>query len=126
MHSPLATSDWMFVSFSHVQKSKDRVAIFGALRCLADIFAALNDEETALNLYHSALKGATMKDVAAIDQRLAQLFQDTPENPVDPGEAQNGGIVSGTSAPDHTSKQDPDTAETMGQIEKLNPFAALH
>ncbi|KAJ7452870.1 hypothetical protein FB451DRAFT_1373979 [Mycena latifolia] len=167
-HKMPSTSDWTFVYFSHVQKLKDRVATFHALRCLADIFAASDDEETALNLYHTVLEGATeidihrlraesmtgigdimmrrgdsvlakevwdaarplfvrssqMKDAAAIDERLAQLSQCIPENPAHPGEAQKGGTVSGTSAPDHTSKQDPDTAETMGQIEKLDLLAA--
>ncbi|KAJ7471119.1 hypothetical protein FB451DRAFT_1559582 [Mycena latifolia] len=63
MYSPLATSEWTFVYFSHVRKSKDRVATFHALRCLADIFAAFEDEETALNLYHTTLEGATEMDI---------------------------------------------------------------
>ncbi|KAJ7452879.1 hypothetical protein FB451DRAFT_1185568 [Mycena latifolia] len=167
-HKMPSTSDWTFVYFSLVRKLKDRVATFHALRCLADIFAASDDEETALNLYHTVLEGATeidihrlraesmtgigdimmqrgdsvlakemwdaarplfvrssqMKDAAAIDERLVQLSQGIPEYPAHHGEAGKGGTVSETSAPDHTSKQDPDTAETMGQIEKLGLLAA--
>ncbi|KAJ7452936.1 hypothetical protein FB451DRAFT_1374015 [Mycena latifolia] len=63
MQSPMATSNWTFVSFSHIRKSKDRVATFHALRCLADNFAASDDEETALNLYRTALEGATEMDI---------------------------------------------------------------
>jgi hypothetical protein len=39
------------------------VATFHALRCLADIFAAFHDEETALNLFYTALEGATTIDI---------------------------------------------------------------
>ncbi|KAJ7452939.1 hypothetical protein FB451DRAFT_676643 [Mycena latifolia] len=63
MYSLMATSEWTFVYFSHARKSKERVATFHALRCLADIFAALDDEETALNLYRTTLEGATEMDI---------------------------------------------------------------
>ncbi|KAJ7452941.1 hypothetical protein FB451DRAFT_1521160 [Mycena latifolia] len=158
-HKMHNTSDWTFVYFSLVRKSKDRVATFHALRCLADIFAEFKDEETALNLYHAALEGATemdihrlraesmtgigdimmrrvdsvkaedmwqaarplfvrssqMKDAAGIGERLAQLSQGIQKNPV---------TVSGTSALNDISKRGPDTAETMGQFEKLDLLVA--
>ncbi|KAJ7802967.1 hypothetical protein B0H14DRAFT_2613840 [Mycena olivaceomarginata] len=46
-----------------VQKTKDLVATFHTLRCLADIFAALDDEETALHLFQTVLEGATYMDI---------------------------------------------------------------
>ncbi|KAJ7476534.1 hypothetical protein FB451DRAFT_1460628 [Mycena latifolia] len=63
MYSPVVTLNWAFVYFSFVRKSKDRVATFHALRCLADIFAGSDDEETGLNLYHTVLDGATEMDI---------------------------------------------------------------
>lgn len=50
---------WAITYFSAVRKSKMVVATFHALRCLADIFVAFQDEHTALNLFYMTLSGAT-------------------------------------------------------------------
>ncbi|KAJ7655951.1 hypothetical protein B0H17DRAFT_1146285 [Mycena rosella] len=63
MHNQEDTFRWASVFFSFGLKSKDRVATFHALRCLADIYDISNDEETALSLYHTALEGATEMDI---------------------------------------------------------------
>ncbi|KAJ6543552.1 hypothetical protein DFH09DRAFT_1282394 [Mycena vulgaris] len=63
MYSQRDTFHWAVVYFSFSWKAKDRVAIFDALRCLADITSESNDEETALNLYQTALEGATKIDI---------------------------------------------------------------
>ncbi|KAJ7793183.1 hypothetical protein B0H14DRAFT_2623134 [Mycena olivaceomarginata] len=54
---------WAMIYLASVQKTKDLVATFHTLRCLADIFAALDDEETALHLFQTVLEGATYMDI---------------------------------------------------------------
>jgi tetratricopeptide (TPR) repeat protein len=49
--------------FAAVQKKHDLIDNFHALRCLGDVFAALDDEETALHLFQTALEGATRMDI---------------------------------------------------------------
>ncbi|KAJ6533764.1 hypothetical protein DFH09DRAFT_1406286 [Mycena vulgaris] len=63
MHNRMDTFHWAVVYLAFVQTIKDRVATFHALRCLADLCTKLDDEETALNLYHTALEGATEIDI---------------------------------------------------------------
>ncbi|KAJ7452859.1 hypothetical protein FB451DRAFT_1565816 [Mycena latifolia] len=63
MHNPTDTFHWAFVHFSVVRMTVDKAATFHALRCLADTFVALDDEKTALNLYYTALEGATEMDI---------------------------------------------------------------
>ncbi|KAJ6533803.1 hypothetical protein DFH09DRAFT_1406402 [Mycena vulgaris] len=48
---------------SFVRKTMDRVATFHALRCLADTFFALGDDETALTVFRVTLQGATKIDI---------------------------------------------------------------
>ncbi|KAJ6547984.1 hypothetical protein DFH09DRAFT_1087447 [Mycena vulgaris] len=63
MNNVEVTFHWAFIYFSFVHKSKDRVATFRALRCLADVYKELHDEDTALNLYHTVLEGAIKMDI---------------------------------------------------------------
>ncbi|KAJ6548124.1 hypothetical protein DFH09DRAFT_1169832 [Mycena vulgaris] len=58
MHNKNDTLHWAMVHFARVHKAKDRVDIFHALRCLADIYNELYDEDTALTLYYTVLEGA--------------------------------------------------------------------
>jgi hypothetical protein len=51
------------IYFAAVRKKKDLVATFRALRRMADIFVVFNDEETSLNLFNTALEGATQIDI---------------------------------------------------------------
>jgi hypothetical protein len=51
------------IYFATVQKGHNLVETFHALRCLADVFTALDDEETDLHLFHTALEGATKLDI---------------------------------------------------------------
>jgi hypothetical protein len=57
------TLRWAMIYFATVQKGHNLVETFHALRCLADVFTALDDEETALHLFHTALEGATKLDI---------------------------------------------------------------
>jgi predicted negative regulator of RcsB-dependent stress response len=57
------TLHWAMIYLALVRKMKDLVASLQALRRLADLFVLFNDEETALNLFHTALKGATNIDI---------------------------------------------------------------
>jgi hypothetical protein len=51
------------VYFAFERKTKQLPGTLTALRCLADIYTVLGDEETALNLFHMALEGATKLDI---------------------------------------------------------------
>ncbi|KAF8212730.1 hypothetical protein K438DRAFT_1928012 [Mycena galopus ATCC 62051] len=57
------TLRWAIIYLASAQKGKDLVATLHALRRLADIFVILSDQETALNLFHTVLKGATQIDI---------------------------------------------------------------
>ncbi|KAJ6527116.1 hypothetical protein B0H19DRAFT_1275427 [Mycena capillaripes] len=50
---------WAVVYLGFVQKTKNPAGKLHALRCLADIYKSLDDGETALNLFHTALQGGT-------------------------------------------------------------------
>ncbi|KAJ7107030.1 hypothetical protein C8R44DRAFT_744900 [Mycena epipterygia] len=63
MYGPIDTLRWAVVYFSLARKIQDRVAIFHALRCLADTYLLLDEEDMALNLFHAALDGATEIDI---------------------------------------------------------------
>ncbi|KAJ7840477.1 hypothetical protein B0H13DRAFT_1910721 [Mycena leptocephala] len=63
MDTAQKTFRWAMIYLAAVRKSKDLVATFHALRCLADIFAIFGNEGTALNLFHAALHGATKIDI---------------------------------------------------------------
>jgi hypothetical protein len=45
------------------QKMKDPVETVYALRRLADLYSIMDDEETALNLFHAVLEAATRMDI---------------------------------------------------------------
>jgi hypothetical protein len=48
--------------FALGRKQKQLVATFQDLQCLADVFTA-SDEESVLNLFHTALEGTTTIDI---------------------------------------------------------------
>ncbi|KAJ7471083.1 hypothetical protein FB451DRAFT_1559557 [Mycena latifolia] len=60
--SPRDTFRWAVVYFSFIRKLKHLPDTFHALRCLADAHADAGDDETALDLFHAALEGATEMD----------------------------------------------------------------
>ncbi|KAJ7107047.1 hypothetical protein C8R44DRAFT_885716 [Mycena epipterygia] len=63
MYGPLDTLRWAVVYFSLTRKLQNRPATFRALRCLADAYLILDDEDMAVNLFHVALEGATEIDI---------------------------------------------------------------
>ncbi|KAF8186092.1 hypothetical protein K438DRAFT_1038668 [Mycena galopus ATCC 62051] len=63
MERPWNILRWAMIYLALVRKMKDLVATFHALRRLADLFVVFNDEETALNLFNTALEGATNIDI---------------------------------------------------------------
>jgi hypothetical protein len=63
LHNPWSTLHWAMTYFVFVRKNHRLVATFHALRCLADVFAALVDEDTALSLFCAALEGATCMEI---------------------------------------------------------------
>ncbi|KAJ7471075.1 hypothetical protein FB451DRAFT_1559550 [Mycena latifolia] len=63
MYSPANTFHWAVVYFSSARILKHWPDVFQALRYLADAHAAADDDETALNLFHTALEGATQMDI---------------------------------------------------------------
>ncbi|KAJ7899819.1 hypothetical protein B0H13DRAFT_2336764 [Mycena leptocephala] len=63
MHGRMDTFRWAMVYLAFVQKAKNAVATLGALRRLADIHMSLEDEETALHLFHAVLEGGTKMDI---------------------------------------------------------------
>ncbi|KAJ7820890.1 hypothetical protein B0H13DRAFT_1921097 [Mycena leptocephala] len=63
MHGTIDTFRWAMVYFAFERKTKQLPGTLTALRCLADIYTVLGDEETALNLFHMALEGATKLDI---------------------------------------------------------------
>ncbi|KAJ7752592.1 hypothetical protein B0H16DRAFT_1723523 [Mycena metata] len=65
MHNIDDTFHWAGIFLASAQKAKNRLAIMKAIRCLGDVLAALNDEETALQLFEVALKGFSSVGVHA-------------------------------------------------------------
>ncbi|KAJ7105682.1 hypothetical protein C8R44DRAFT_806652 [Mycena epipterygia] len=72
-------SDWATVYLGYSIKSQNRLAIHKALCCLADVFLANRDEDTAYNLFIVALDGFTSMDVhrsrAVCMLRLGDILQ---------------------------------------------------
>jgi tetratricopeptide (TPR) repeat protein len=54
---------WAVVYLAFVQKAKNREGTLQALRRLADLHMAINEEETALHLFHTTLETATQMDI---------------------------------------------------------------
>jgi hypothetical protein len=52
------TFRWAVISLAFVQQSKDIISTLYALRCL-DLYTIMDDEETALDLFHAALQAGT-------------------------------------------------------------------
>ncbi|KAJ7734467.1 hypothetical protein B0H16DRAFT_1577897 [Mycena metata] len=65
MHSIQETFHWATVFLASAQKVKNRLATMKAIRSLGDVFVALDDEATALQLFEVALKGFTSMGVHA-------------------------------------------------------------
>ncbi|KAJ7917613.1 hypothetical protein B0H13DRAFT_1870079 [Mycena leptocephala] len=63
MHETADTFRWAMVCLAFEQKMKDPVETVYALRRLADLYSILDDEETALNLFHAVLEAATKMDI---------------------------------------------------------------
>jgi hypothetical protein len=59
MYGKTETFRWAVVYLAFVQKKKDVVGGLQALRRLADVLILLEDEESALHLFQTALKGGT-------------------------------------------------------------------
>jgi hypothetical protein len=57
------TFRWAVIYLAFEQKMKDPVGTANALRRLADLCSILDEEETALNLFHAALEGGTAMDI---------------------------------------------------------------
>jgi tetratricopeptide (TPR) repeat protein len=63
MHGTMDSFRWAVVYLAFVQKTKHPIATLHALRCLADVHMSLEDDETALHLFHAALEGGTKIDI---------------------------------------------------------------
>ncbi|KAJ7907096.1 hypothetical protein B0H13DRAFT_1879918 [Mycena leptocephala] len=63
MHGTRDTLRWAVSYLGFTQKIKDPWGTLHALRRLGDIYTILGDEETALNVFHAALEGATKLDI---------------------------------------------------------------
>jgi hypothetical protein len=59
MHGPIDTFRWAVVYFASAQKANEPADRLEALRRLADVHMIMGDDETALHLFHTALKGGT-------------------------------------------------------------------
>jgi hypothetical protein len=59
MYGPLDTFRWAVVFFASAQKANEPADRLEALRRLADVHMIMGDDETALHLFHTALKGGT-------------------------------------------------------------------
>ncbi|KAJ7314587.1 hypothetical protein DFH08DRAFT_821244 [Mycena albidolilacea] len=57
------TFHWEVVYLALERTKKQLAGTLNVLRCLADIFTAFRDKETALSLFHTALEGGTKMDV---------------------------------------------------------------
>jgi hypothetical protein len=54
---------WAVVYLAFVQKQRDVVGVPHALRRLADIYMSMDDDDTALHLFHAALQAGTQMDI---------------------------------------------------------------
>jgi hypothetical protein len=63
LHGIMNTFRWAVIYLAFEQKMKDPVGTANALRRLADLCSILDEEETALNLFHAALEGGTAMDI---------------------------------------------------------------
>ncbi|KAJ7046392.1 hypothetical protein C8F04DRAFT_1064144 [Mycena alexandri] len=63
MHGVNQTLQWTGVFLASAHKTKNRLAMMKAIRCLGHILAAHGDEETALQLFEVALEGFTLMGV---------------------------------------------------------------
>jgi tetratricopeptide (TPR) repeat protein len=63
MHNTTDTFRWAVISFAFVQRLKSPVGSVQALRSLADLYAIMDDEDTALILFHAALEAGTHMDI---------------------------------------------------------------
>ncbi|KAJ7603880.1 hypothetical protein DFH06DRAFT_1255947 [Mycena polygramma] len=59
MHTTEETACWAVIYLSFTQSIKDPLGTLHALRRLADTTKLMEDDDTALNLFHAALEGAT-------------------------------------------------------------------
>jgi hypothetical protein len=57
------TFHWAVVHLAFVQKSKDPAGMLQALRRLADLHMTMDDDETALHLFHVVLEKGTKMDM---------------------------------------------------------------
>ncbi|KAJ7898501.1 hypothetical protein B0H13DRAFT_1884235 [Mycena leptocephala] len=63
MHEDPGTFYWAVVYLASSRKTKDPVGMSHALRCLGNVCATMEDEETALNLFHAALDAGSTMDI---------------------------------------------------------------
>ncbi|KAJ7820870.1 hypothetical protein B0H14DRAFT_2832882 [Mycena olivaceomarginata] len=80
LDDPWSTLRWAMTYFVFTRKNKRLVGTLHALRCLADVFAALDDEETALHLFHTALDGATKTDIHRLRAECMSGIGDIMDN----------------------------------------------
>jgi hypothetical protein len=78
MDNVQSTLGWALVLLAFALKGENTIAVHHALRCLADIFIAQDDDETALNLLDVALDGFTAMDIhrsrAECAMRIGDIF----------------------------------------------------
>jgi hypothetical protein len=63
MHDGWTTFEYAGVLLGYAKKAQNRVATHHALRCMGDFFFGRGDDDTALNLFTTALDGFTAMDV---------------------------------------------------------------
>ncbi|KAJ7032390.1 hypothetical protein C8F04DRAFT_658569 [Mycena alexandri] len=63
LYDAWTTLGWALVLLAFALNGRNSIAVHHALRCLADVFLAQGDEETALNLLNVALAGFTTIDI---------------------------------------------------------------
>ncbi|KAJ7837740.1 hypothetical protein B0H13DRAFT_2421035 [Mycena leptocephala] len=63
MHGTMDAFCWAVVYLASVQIAKNPVGTLHALRRLADLHLSLEDDETALHIFHAVLEGGTKMDI---------------------------------------------------------------
>ncbi|KAJ6550771.1 hypothetical protein DFH09DRAFT_1281188 [Mycena vulgaris] len=89
MYSTRDTFCWAMVYLTLAWKAKDRVATFSAIRRLAEIYKESDDEETALNLFNTALEGSTEIDIHRLRAQCIAGIGDIMMRRGDSGQARN-------------------------------------
>jgi hypothetical protein len=87
IHGSMDTFRWAVVYLAFVQKAKQPLPTLHALRCLADVHMSLEDDETALHLFHAALEGGTKMGIHRLRAECMAGIGEIMFRRGDPGQA---------------------------------------